>query len=439
MKTLSKLGFAILGVALSAVGFVSCSEDDPFDDKNEVVIESNVLEQGTDSEVIADESGTDGISLSYDTWIRVYRRTNQASTEAGGEIVTVTLNNVIENENSDEVSALTKSRAGNDVSDGEEYFCRISYEAQDEPRQIKKYVTVQDSVLLFTRVIGETEITHRFLYQVAVYDDGKTKQVMPYYRYENVKDCGLKVEVENETSAEGAYKVMRYISTVSVDFNGKTYTSVKTAEKREAVADYLISSKVVAEDKDLLEQDNKTGYKGQSVSWIEVEQVWSESGTKRFKVETVLNNSMVPSYQLYSQEVPEKYYSGVQIKREGTFSDPIAEHQRTEGNVTITRYKQTYLLKCGAAYGQEKFFDVSGDFFYEVPVYKDELLQYEMPHYTYSSPSPSFSFASDNWVEEDGAWKCDVQIGFSSNFGYEAISEDVLWIYKYKTQFIYRP
>lgn len=439
MRTLSKLGFAILGVALSAVGFVSCSEDDQFDDKNEIVIESKVLEQGAEPEVTVDESGTDGISLNYDTWIRVYRRTNQASTEAGGETVTVTLNNVIENEAAAQMPATAKSRAIDNLSGSEEYSCRISYEAQNEPRQIRKYVTVQDSVLLFTRVIGETEITHRFVYQVAVYDDGKTKQVMPYYRYENVKDCGLKTEVENETSAEGAYKVTRYISTVSADFNGNTYTSVKTAEIKEAVVDYLVSSTVIDEGNDLLEQDNKIDYKGKSVSWIEVEQVWSESGTKKFKVETVLTNSMVPSYKLYSQEVPEKYYSGVQIKREGTFSDPVADHQRTEGNVTITGYKQTYLLKCSAAYGSEKFFDVSGDFFYEVPVYKDELLQYEMPHYTYSSPSPSFSFASNNWVEEDGVWKCDVRLGFSSNFGYEAVSEDILWIYKYQTQFIYKP
>lgn len=435
MRTFGKLGLAMLGIALSAVCFVSCSENDPFDG-DEVVIESNVLEQGSDPEVAVNESGTDGISLNYDTWIRVYRKTNLTSTEAGGETVTVTLNNVIENETLKEASAAVKSRSGDGSAAGS---YRISYEAAGEPRQVKQYVTVQDSVLIFARIIGETEIEHRFLYQVAVYNDGKTKQVMPYYRYENVKDCGLETEVMTETSAEGAYKVTRYVSTVSVDFNGKTYMSVKTTELKEPVVDYLVSSKVIDEDIDLLEQDNKTDYKGTSKSWIEVEQVWSESGTKKFKVEVVLNNSMTASAQLYSQEVPEKYYAGFQINREGTLSDPVVDHQRTEGNVTITGYKQNYLLTCGATYGQEKFFDVNGSFFYEVPVYKDELLQYEMPHYTYSAPDPLFGFASNNWVEDNGVWKCDVQIGFSSNFGYEAISEDVLWIYRYKTQFVYRP
>lgn len=434
MRTFSKLGIAVLGMALSAVFVVSCSKDDTFDGQKEVVIESKVLEQGADPEVSVNETGTDGIALSYDTWIRVYRRTNLSSTEVAGDLITVGLNNAIDSESSDAFSAEIKTRAEN-VDETASY--NISYEMVGEPRQVKQYVTVRDSVLIVTRFVGKTQIEHRFLYQVAVYNDGKTEQVMPYYRYENLKDCGLKVEVENVASEDNMYKVTHYTSCFSVEFNGKTYTSVKKAEEKEVILDRLVSSKVVAEGNELLEQDNKNDYKGRSLSWIEVEQIWSESGTKKFKIEAILNNSMVPSVRLYSQNVPEQYDATFQIKREGIFSEPVVNSQKTEGNVTVTQYKQTYVFKCSAAYSEEKFFDLSGDFFYEVPVYKDELLQYEMPHFTYSQPRPIFSFSK--WIEEDGVFKSNVKSGFYSNFGYEAVNEDVLWTYNYQTQFIYKP
>ena len=437
MKRKNFFGFVVLGIAMSAACFISCSEkDDPFDGQ-EVVIESNVLEQGADETVNVSEDGTEGTSLTYDSWIRVFRRTNLSETSYEGEIVTVTLNNVIESEG-DVLSKTKQAKVTSAASEKSSAGLQLSYEAVGEPQTKGKYVSVQDSALVCTRIVGDTVVVHRLIYQVATYDDGKTKQVMPYYRYENVTDGGVETQsfVTEENGA--SYNVTRYVSTIFVDFNGETYSSVKIVELKEIITDYLVSSKVINEGKELMEQDNKGTMTGTSKSWIEVEQEWSQSGIKTFKIEVILNNSMTVSHQLYSQEADEMYYGDFQFKREGSLSDAVACDERSEGLVTVTKFQQDYLYSVGDNATGKVFFDVTARYFYEVPVYQDEKLRYEMPYYTYNSQSSSMLFMGD-WVEENGVYMHPITGSISSLFSTEALTSDAIWVAKFETELIYRP
>lgn len=434
MKKRGFLDIVVVAIAMWAACLISCSKEDLRQDE-EVVIDSNVLAQGVEETVSVDDGNDGGISLSYDTWIRIYRKTNLGETEPDGKIVKVRLNNVIETEDSanEKQPSELKTPAATDNSS-----ISFTYDREGEPSYKEAYVLVYDSVMLCTRTVNDVLISHKLHYQCAVYDDGKTKQVMPYYRYENVKDLGLRIETRQEEVDGDTFFVKIYTSTISVEFNGKTYLSIQVLEER--VVDSLISSVVVAEGKELLEQDNKTTLSGKSLSWIEVEQVWSQSGYKKFKVESILNNFMTNSYNLYSQRVPEMYYAIFQIKRDESLSEPERIKERIDKDVVvITENKQVYKLEIGAQYSDEKFFDLIGNFFYEVPVYKDKIMSYEMPHYTYDEIYYNMIFSGDQWVQDGEVWKHPVSGVIVANFGYEAVRDDLLWIYVYSTEFIYQP
>ena len=64
-------------------------------------------------------------------------------------------------------------------------------------------MTITDSLLVYTVKYENSELAFELPFEVAVYDDGFTRQVMPYYYYSNLQDRGGKIENMDSGEDEG--------------------------------------------------------------------------------------------------------------------------------------------------------------------------------------------------------------------------------------------
>lgn len=77
MRTKLFLSALMLGAMMTT--FVACDKDEPYVDPDKV-IESEVINPGTAEDVTEKENGTEGMSLSYETWIVVHQVFGDGST-----------------------------------------------------------------------------------------------------------------------------------------------------------------------------------------------------------------------------------------------------------------------------------------------------------------------------------------------------------------------
>ena len=374
MKT-NKFWFVMTAAVMltGAISLVSCEKEEPLQNK---VVESEVIDQGMDANVKV-QTDDNGTTFSYDSWIIVSGYTRSAFENK----ISVTLNNNLNNVDQEiEVS---------DWSMGEGKIS-FTYDVK-ESRQSDEYVTLTDSVLRCSVAYANFSFDYELVYQVAVYNDGYTIQTMPYHKFENIVDNGYSLSDLEENSENGIiYERKLCTHSITATLNGKSYTaSAEIVLKKPADGqDKLIASKVVNEGLSF----NKTGeYFGKTTSWIEIEQTWSISGTKRVKKEIVLTDSLLNSYGYGNTSVSSMLdETGLECSAKVVGDDKENGTQVVEEFV-ITQYVQTV-----DTYIKEKGTENVLNYFpyklsYETAVYQDEFITYEMPSYSYSNPQISAS------------------------------------------------
>lgn len=217
---------AICGMVLTS----SCEKDPLLPE----VIESEVYDNGSAGEVTVTPA-SDGTSLSYESWIMVRGVTKGAFDNR----VAVTLNASMPN--------VAETR---DVAVWDFGTSRIVQTREAGESRTEGFVTITDSVLVYTVVTEEFEFSYRLHYEVGVYDDGVTRQVMPYHYFGNIRDNGGVTEAA-DSYVDGDYAYARRIfrHSISVEFGGRTCEVKAEVTLRRALgpagAPYVVRSEVV--------------------------------------------------------------------------------------------------------------------------------------------------------------------------------------------------
>ena len=194
-----------LPVCLFTFGLASCEKDDVLPE----VVDSEVYDNGAAGEVTVQE--TDGqTQMSYESWIMVRGVTRSSFDNK----VTAVLNGKLSN-----VYGIRDASRWNDWT----FTTHVSREASEYTRT-EGYVTITDSLLVYTVSCEDFKFSYQLRYEVGVYDDGVSKQTMPYHYYSNIRDNGGVLE-DMDSYEEGGYVYARklYKHSITVDFGGKSY------------------------------------------------------------------------------------------------------------------------------------------------------------------------------------------------------------------------
>lgn len=225
MKT-NKFGpIMTLAMLWTAMMFTSCG--DPLSPDNQEVVESKVLDKGLSNKVSTKQlSGTDetgkqisGTELSYESWIKVQTKTAPKTRAGGndGDVVTVLLKDVFHNTD----TTITFNNKFFDIGD---YTTDISYRIKGTRQD--GYITITDSVMVYSVIYEDFTFEYELEYEVAVYNDGISREIMPYHKIQNLKDNGITIEklecVHDESLTVFARRQINH--SVSVELNGETYT-----------------------------------------------------------------------------------------------------------------------------------------------------------------------------------------------------------------------
>ena len=278
MKTIKFWSIITVAVFLAAMMFTSC--EDPLEEE---VIASEVIDEGVSSKVTTHQiSGTtesgatiSGTELSYESWIKV-KTTTAPKTRASGDddVITVLLKDVFHNT---DTTVLVNS-----LDIPEEYTHEISHRVNGNRRD--GYVIITDSVMIYTVNFDDFSFDYKLEYEVAVYDDGITKETMPYHKIKNIRDNGYKLEnmefsVEpNFQDIPSVYLRKKLSHSITVEFNGSDYTlNAKVILKRYlGPHPCIVSSELLDSGISDIDDDARvTTYK----SWIKLKHQYSDKTT----------------------------------------------------------------------------------------------------------------------------------------------------------------
>lgn len=391
MKT-NKFWFATAAAALVTVicVFTSCSkEDEPFLPE---VIESEVLETGISNDV-NEVSGTEGTKLSYESWIVVKGQTRAAFENK----VSVTLCNQLNNV--DSVITVQSFELG-------EYTTDIDY--QPYAQRSEGFVTVTDSVLVYKVIFDQFSFAYNLQFEVPVYNDGVTRQTMPYHRYGNIKDNGCTLE-EMDFLVEASDNGMEYVylrkllsHSLTVEFNGSEYTLTAKIELRRnlGTAPCIVKSEVLEDGKDILQSGvfgalSEVHYQ----SWIKVKQFWSDGNV----VEKTYTNQCAVEISLNTESKMYKILPDIEIIREKATTVTGETEETAFGSET--EYIRSYVTHKSYEI-KYNYFTLTYLFQDMVPVYDDNVTRHQMPSYQFDQISDSFrlSEGADDYVNGNPAF-----------------------------------
>ena len=284
MKTKKNWFVIVAAMIMSSVMiFASCSSDD--DPMSPEVIESEVLDDGVDSNVtsksnVAPDGTNLGTKLSYKSWIMVKGQTRAAFENK----VEVTLNNVFAN--TDTIITVSNFDLG-------DYKTVVSKRKRSERQE--GFVTVSDSVMVYSVQFAEFSFDYELDFEHAVYNDGVTKQNMPYHPIGIIKDNGYKLEeldfvIEKEVDGQQSVylrKLLRH--SISVAFNGKTYELSAKVELRKFVGYHPCAISSEVQNSGISNVVDGT-WSGTYTSWLEVKHVYSDGKTavKKYEVTNMI-------------------------------------------------------------------------------------------------------------------------------------------------------
>lgn len=257
-KILHSLAVAAMVCAVTV--FTSCKKEPlPLPE----VIESEVYDNGTAGNVQSSpvENGT---QMSYESWINVRGITKGSFDNR----VAVTLYGYTYDVNSTV-----------DVATWEMGETLTSTNFEIGETRTEGFVTIVDSILVYTVRSEQFEFNYKLHYEVGTYDDGVSRQVMPYHYFKNIRDNGGVLEdAESYVDGEAAYARKIYRHSITVDFGGESYDVVAEITLRRylgpANEPYPLKSKIL--EKTIEPLSSKDGF----ISSVKVESVMSTGNTE---------------------------------------------------------------------------------------------------------------------------------------------------------------
>ena len=361
MKTKSLWFATAAAVVLTGMTMMtSCSKDDY---ELPEVIESEVYDEGEAGEVRA-EVGTEGTQLSYESWIMV-RGITRASFD---NKVSVTLNNAFNNV--DSVIEVGSFNLG-------ECRTELVYEAANSRRQ--DFVTVTDSLLMYKVTFDVFSFSYDLYHEIGIYDDGITRQTMPYHPIRNVRDNGYTLtdlDFIIEDNGEGeqvVYLRKRFDHSISLDFNGKTYTLTAKIELRLYAGAHpaVVSSRLIASG--IRDVKNEL-WTGTYTSWAEVEHRYSDGsvGRKTYTAEQ-MRGEIESSIQKY-KVLPD---AALKLKKAGFADAVVRDTVGMPERMVVCEVRRRYEVKYN-------YFTLSYPVSEYEAYYDDGLTRFEMPSLKYT-------------------------------------------------------
>ncbi len=362
MKTNKFMQFMAAAVVVCGMlTMTSCEKDDY---ELPEVIESEVYESGVSSEVKS-QSGTEGTKLSYESWIMVKGITRASFDNK----VSVTLNNTFNN--IDSMIEVGSFHLG-------ECRTELLYEAAGNRRQ--DFVTVTDSVLTYKVTFDVFSFSYDLYHEIGTYDDGITRQTMPYHPIKNIRDNGYTltdldfVKEDSEKGGQVIYLRKQFDHSISLDFNGQTYTLTAKIELRlyAGVHPAIVSSKLV--DSGIKDVKNEL-WTGTYTSWAEVEHRYSD-GSVNHKTYTAeqMRGEIESSIQKY-KVLPD---AELKLKKAGFADAFVRDTVGLPERMIICKVRRQYEVE----YNHFKLMYPVSE--YEA-YYDDCLIRFEMPSLKYTN------------------------------------------------------
>ena len=355
-----------LPVCLLAFGLTSCEKDDVLPE----VVDSEVYDNGAAGEVTVQE--TDGqTQMSYESWIMVRGVTRSSFDNK----VTAVLNGKLSN-----VYEIRDVREWNDWT----FTTHVSREASEYPRT-EGYVTITDSLLVYTVSCEDFEFSYQLRYEVGVYDDGVSKQTMPYHYYSNIRDNGGVLE-DMDSYDEGGYVYARklYKHSITVDFGGKSYdVEAEVVLRRDLglfTGPYPLRCEVV--DKSIEPLSTRDGF----LSSITIKSAMSD-GTEAQETYSrelyVYNTDPTHPYKEVFGSYDNLQYEGMSYK-----------NGKTEYSLGYNDYFHLYEIRDTCVF-HYNYVDVDIVFAYQTAVFDNGVICEKMENYTYDSDKVVIT--SENW------------------------------------------
>lgn len=420
MKT-KKFWLAMAAAAILA-GMVctSCSsDDDPIVPPVPEVVESEVLDSGCSSDV-AEDSGTEGTSLSYKSWIYVRQKTRATSDAKISVTLFNRFNNLVQEA---EVSDFDFGTPKTEIS------CRFA-----DSRTEQNFVTVTDSVLVYGLTYANGfRLEYELMFETPEYNDGVTRQQMPYHKIESVEDNGMTLSgIDNQIidGKEWFCKLLRH--SITVTFNGHRYEVAASVVVRSEIPgeDVLLSSRKVDEGLELVSTDTDKNC-GVYRSWVEVEQNWSESGQKTVKKEVLLKHSIEFPNNAPLKQLDHRFSNWNNFEVEQTIGDPEINEGNYSENVAVNNWIKGISIR--VVKSDATGFQINSYItcIQEKAVYKDDKLSCDFPCLDFAVLNISFAnvqdwyFVEGDTEDENSYWaKCmfNYEIGYGEKVKYVSSS-----------------
>jgi len=393
MKAIKFWSVITVAVFFTTMIFTSCDEsnDDPVIQEG---TESEVVDGGASNNVTSQTFSTttkngntvSGTELSYESWIRVMYRNSakkaptyaatRGSSDNDGKEFRVLLKDVFHNTD-------TTININDRYFDIGEYTTDTTYYVKGTRQD--GYITITDSVMVYTINFKDFSFAYEMEYEVAVYDDGITRETLPYHKITNLKDNGLEmVPIESVHDESLAVFARRQINhSISVEFCGETYTLkgkiVLQVLFDTAFEPYVKKSQLI----------NAYYYTdgGQVYSTLRLMRYWSDG-------QIITENVQVPINAYIRDQSTSFVFHGEQPENIELVSYKLSDARETGFPTSLLPY-----VDAGgehrALYINYGFFDFEMEVFYDIPHYYDGYLQCDFPYPTFQN----FRFSEQQLIQ----------------------------------------
>ncbi len=401
-----------VAVIMSAMTFVSC--EDPIEEVLPEVIESEVLDEGVE-ETITETPSTDpegasvGTELSYKSWIMVKGQTRAAFEER----VEVTLTNVFNN--TDTTAVVDNFELG-------DYTTSLSHKVRKTRED--GFVDIVDSILVYTVSFENFSFDYELDYEVATYDDGYTKQLMPYHQIGTIKDKGIigyqdldfVIEENNDVYIR---KLLTH--SVSVEFQGKTYELMAKIELRKFVGQHPCLVKSINTGASMYFTGNEI------VSTLKMKRTWSDGTEKEENISCGMSVYLEPIVGGYI-EITGGYRGDLEILSSGV-EEKEGNLINSEEYIQIYRYEHLYHVNYNYFSYSMKL--VKDRAWYDDGFVKREFPTLEVNSFTNSEPVMSFeNSGTDDKGHYSVYWLNQTVTGKIDDLSFEATGTKQIVVYE---------
>ena len=392
------IGTLCVLLACMVLHTASCSkEDEPVSSKIKVVVDEGADTKVT-TKMLPGSSGTEsaGTEISYKSWIQLQKDVSggRSSAPARGPMLASSKDDV------ETISVLLRDVFHNldtaivvDSFDFGQPTSTITYSTNGQRRE--GYVTITDSVMYYNVNFDGFSFRYLIEYEVAVYDDGYNRIIMPYHKIKNIRDNGFSVEdlefvlEPNSSGGKDVYLRKKIKHSITVEFNGADYTlhGNVVLKKRIGTHPCMISSELI--DKGISDIDNRPMHTIYT-SWAKVKYLLSDnsSDTKTYSIN-------MHGYVEYKSTNIESFLPTSDIALISTSIDSVGDNSAEWDNYKVTeRAKKltiTYNMFSTVAILKEAYAH-----------YDDGILQFDFPNITYSDVEVDYGVSefgqSDSYI-----------------------------------------